>query len=196
MPSKLFQIRRGFGSTVPGILMAYATPIGTALGFASVNPSTGERTWGLANGCAALVSGSSIPICTPVGFQARDSRIFPGLNDAEMLWGFGLETPYFVGTSGSVEPGEDIEVEGDYYVLSASTTKWADGTTTGLSGLSAQLLSAATPLNTELTFANGLLAKAASGDEVVYRLNAIMTNNVNSGTVRIFANKVPGYVKA
>jgi hypothetical protein len=194
MPSLLHQIRRGTGPTVAGILPAYATPIGTPLGFASVNPNTGERTWGLSNECLSLVN-AGVGFIEHIAFQARDSRIFPGLNDPELLYGFGLETPYYVGTSGSAEPGADIEVEGPQYVLTSAVTAFPDATTTGLSGLSAQFLTSGTAVNTELTIANGLLAVAVTGDIVLFRLVAIMTNTVAAGNLRVFATKVMGYKK-
>ena len=195
MPSKLFQIRRGFGATVSGILPAYATPIGTPLGFASINQLTGERTWGLSNGAAAVAAAGGAALNTHVAFQARDSRIFPGLSDTELLWNFGLETPYWVGTAGSAEPGEDVEVEGTQYVLTSAVTAFPDGSTVGVSSVSGQVINNGTAPETELTFANGLFAVAVSGDQVLYRLQAVMLNIQVAGNVRIFATNVPGYVK-
>lgn len=197
MPSLLHQIRRGFGPTVSGILPNYATPIGTPLGSASVDPNSGVITFGLANGCKALATALGTVVLPLIGYQARDSRGLPGLTDTEQFFGFGLGTPYLIGTPGSVEPGAAIECEGNQYVLNSLATAWPDGTTTDLSTLiSSQGLTTSTALQTELTIANGLFAAAASGDMVTHRLQAIMSNTVNAGNLRIYAYAIPGYVKA
>lgn len=185
------------GHTISGVTLAFPVPIGTPIGYKSIDPGTGEKTFGLANGCAAfksLSAGGNIP---PKGFMTRDSRGYPGLNDTEMLFGFGLETPFFNGTDGSIEPGDDIEVEGGQYILTSGSTVWPDGTTTNLSGLAggAQALSSATAIGTELTIANGLFAVAISADYVSHYLEAVMAPIVSSSNLRIFVTKAPGYRK-
>lgn len=184
------------GRTISGVTISFPAPIGTPFGYKSINPSTGEKTFGLANGCAAFAAlvGGLIPI---KGFYTRDSRGFPGLSDTEQLFDFGLETPVFAGTDGSLEPGDDIEVEGNQYILTAGTAAWPDGTTTNLTSLAsgAQALSASTAVGTEITLANGLFAAAISGDFVTHILEAIMTPVVSASNVRIFVSATPGYRK-
>ena len=196
MPSALHQIRRGMGHTISGVTISFPAPIGTPFGYKSINASTGEKIFGLANGCAAFATlvGGLVPI---KGFYTRDTRGFPGLNDTEQLFGFGLETPVWAGTDGSLEPGDDIEVEGNQYILTSGNTAWPDGTTTNLSGLAAgaQALSSATAVGTELTLANGLFAAAISGDFVTHILEAVMNPVVNAANLRIFVSMTPGYRK-
>lgn len=197
MPSLLHQIRRGMGHTISGVTLAFPVPIGTPIGYKSINASTGEKTFGLANGAAAFAAlFASGGLVVPKGFMTRDSRGFPGLNDTELAFGFGLETPFFAGTDGSIEPGDDIEVEGNTYILTAGTAVWPDNTTTNLSAaISANALSSASAPGTELCFANGLFAAAASGDYVSHLLEAIMTPVVSASNLRIFVTATTGYRK-
>lgn len=164
------------------------------MGYASINTSSLEKVFGLANGCATFKSGTAgwIPI---QGFTSRDSRGYPGLNDTELLFEFGLETPVYAGTDGSLEPGSDIEVEGPQYVLSSGVTAWPDGTTTNLSScISSNALTGSSPVGTELTLANGLFSAAASGDFVSHILMAQLTP-VTPGNIRIFVTATTGYHK-
>lgn len=194
MPSLLHQIRRGIGHTISGTLPSTPMPIGTPLGYASVNVASLEKVFGLANGCANFKSGTAGWVAVQ-GFQSRDSRGYPGLNDTEMLFGFGLETPFYAGTDGSIEPASDIEVEGVQYVLSSAVTAWPDGTTTNLAAcISSNALTTGSAVGTELTLANGLFAAAASGDYVSHLLLAQLTP-VTTGNIRIFASAITGYHK-
>jgi hypothetical protein len=197
MPSVLHQIRRGFGPTISGITLAFPVPIGTPMGYIGIDSAGQEKTFGAANGCAGYKSLSAGGLVLHKGFLSRDTRGFPGLSDLEQLFGFGLETPFFSGTDGSIEPGDDIDVEGNQYVLTSTVTTWPDGTTTNAATLAAgaQAITSATAYGTEITLANGLFAAAISGDFVTHILGSATLTPRTSTNVRIFVQAVAGYRK-
>ena len=199
MPSQLHQIRRGWGPTISGTLPSTAMPIGTPLGWSTIN-ANGENQFALANGAVNSSTGYGTPsiatLVIALGYQTRDSRSFTGLNPVEMLFGFGLETPFLAaGGEGSVEPGHDLDVEGPLYILESNTTTYPDGTLVSSdTNAATYTIATSTPKGTELTFRNGLLAIAAAGDYVAHILVGQKTPTV-SGNVRIAVLSTHGYVK-
>jgi hypothetical protein len=165
--------------------MAVGTPLGVSA------PGTGgENIFKASNGSASY--GSFVP---HQGYQTRDSRAYPGNNAEEIAFSLGVETPFFAGTDGSIEPDHDVEVEGNSYILSAATTLYPDGTSAATdAGNSALTLTAGTAINTELCFRNGLFCLAVSTDLVTHILMGQKTPTV-TGNIRIAALRIGTYRK-
>jgi hypothetical protein len=154
--------------TESGTIPITALPIGTALMISTVDADTGIKTFILADGRAD-------------GFLTRDSRTTPGLTDEEQLFKFGLETPFLAGGAGSIEDGDNIEVEGSDYIL-----LYADDNVNGLR--------TATAIGTPLSFLAGKWCKAASGQIAQYKLNSVLTPVNDPLALRIYAVSIEGYL--
>jgi hypothetical protein len=163
--------------------------VGTPLGVSSTNQN-GENQLKASNGSAGY--GSFVP---HQGYQTRDSRAYPGNNAEEIAFGLGVETPFFAGTDGSIEPDHDVDVEGTSYILSAGTTLYPDGTSAATDAANGALaLTASTAVNTELCFRNGLFCLAVSTDLVTHILMGQKTPTI-AGNIRIAALRIGTYRK-
>ena len=179
------------GPTISGILPGTPMPVGTALGYKTMN-ANGENVFGLANGAQAY--GTSILYA---GLQTRDSRSFPGLNATEIAFGLGVETPFLAGADGSVEPDLEIDVEGSAYVLAYGITPtYPDGTSAATDANNTAIaLRSSDAAQTELTFRNGLFSKALSTDFVTHILLTANKTPQVAGNLRIVAQRVGTYKK-
>lgn len=165
-----FEIIQGAKVTLQGILPNAAYPVGTAFNVASVDADTGERTFALASGVAD-------------GFVMR-AVVVPadGINgnprtDTEILYNQGLEVGFTGGRQGTLEWGCEIEAEGTDHLLTSGTGTITTGTAVG----------------TKLSFLNGKLREAQSGEYAQFRLVAQMTP-ITAGQVRIKASEIDGYL--
>lgn len=170
MLSNNFEITRGAEVAIQGILPNAAYPVGTAFKVASVDADTGERTFALASGVAD-------------GFVMRDVRVpSDGINgnprtDTEILYNQGLEVAFTGGRHGTLEWGEEVEVEGTDLILTSGTGAITTGTAVG----------------TKLSFLNGKFRVAQSAEYAQFRLVAQMTP-ITVGQVRIKASEIEGYL--
>ncbi len=167
-----FEIRRSNSGakTISGILPAVALPVGKALMRGSVDADTEQVTFVLASGRAD-------------GFLARASRVpDDGLNGnprtaEEQLMGFGLETPFTAGREGSLDQADVLVVEGDDYIMSSGTGA----------------VDTNTAVETKLSFKEGRLYAAQTGDYAQFRLAKQLTPETE-GNTRIRVEKIDGYL--
>jgi len=158
-----FVIRRNVLGTISGLLpAATAMPMGTALAYSAKDPATGENTFALATGKFN-------------GFVNRDVRLTAGLTDTEHLRGYGLETPYEAGKSGSIELAKEVEVEGDEFILGSGTGE----------------ITAATAVATKLSFVGGKFRVAQSADYAYFKLVKQMTPT-DGGACRLYVEAIDG----
>jgi hypothetical protein len=172
-----FEIRRrGDGGTISGTLPATALPIGIALMYGSKDADTGENTFILATNKAN-------------GFLTRASRVGAGLTDSELAFpasptgGETLETPFEAGKPGSIEKATELELEGLDYINATGTGAVTSTTVAG----------------TKLSFLNGKVCEAQTGQFAQYRLVKQMTpvNGTASSTyIRIYIEEIEGVLVA
>lgn len=166
-----FEILRGMGDNISGILPAEAQPIGRALMIDSIDADTGERTFVVAEGKCD-------------GFMTRASRTTVGLTDSEQLYGLatddtGGETPFTVGERGSIEVADALEVEGTDYIVISGTGAITSGTA----------------VDTALSFSGGKFYVAQPDDYAQYLLKGVMTEETE-GNLRISVERIKGDLTA
>lgn len=161
-----FIIRRSAGETKSGLLPATAMPIGTALAYSDKDADTGENTFALASGKFN-------------GFVTREVRATTGLTDTEHLRGYGLETPFTTSQMGTVELAQEVEVEGDDYIIGSGTGA----------------ITTNTAVATKLSFYEGKFRVAQSAEYAFYKLVHQMTPT-DGGACRLYVESIEGILVA
>jgi len=169
--NSLYEVRRiGSRGTISGLLPgSVAKPIGTAYMINAKDVDTGENTFALAEGRCD-------------GFLTKEVRTTEGMTDSELanmqvglLAGDtgGFDGHFVAGKSGSLELPEELEVEGTDYVAGSS----ADYT-----------------VGDKLSFAAGLFSPATAGEFAQYRLVKKDMTPAVAGNLRIYVQRIEGYL--
>jgi hypothetical protein len=174
-----FEPRRRLGGaeTISGILPAVALPVGLALMISDRDADTGALTLAKADGMADGFLTREVRAVTD---GDRPTDVANPRTDTEILFGFGLESPFLAGREGSIERLEAVEVEGLEYIMTSGPNAIDDQTAEG----------------TELSFEEGRFCVAAADQYAQFRLVKHMTPEAEDG-IRIYVEmlrgaKVPG----
>lgn len=165
-----FEILRSKPGTISGVLPSTAYPVGKPLMRSAIDADTGARTLALASGrCDGFMTRASREPSEGVTGNPRTAE--------EQLMGFGLETPFTAGREGSIEMADELEVEGDDYIMSSGTGA----------------VDTNTAANVKLSFTQGRFYVAQTGDFAQFRVAAQLTPET-SGATRIRVERIEGYL--